>query len=1038
MLLIYSSTCTGQPYFFKHYQVENGLSNNSVYCSVQDQKGFLWFGTKDGLNRFDGYHFKQFTIQEKGKPLAADMISCLTIDNNNTLWVGCRKGLYFFNADKEFLQRFTDSLPEINSMQIDQHNQLWFISRFTVCRYNFKTKVLKIFSPKDYFEGTSICLDEDGTIWIATPNGFLQKFNEVKETFKIFDIFSHSQSAASNWIQKIHPAEKGFLFAGTSSQGLKKINTLTGAYTDLLTFNPDKTTVYVRDIKKYSDNEYWFATESGIFTLNTITQKFTSIHKKFLDPYSLSDNAVYSLCKDAEGGMWAGTYFGGLNYYSKQYSVFQKYFPDNTKNSISGSSVREICADKLGNIWIGTEDEGLNKLNPTTGAITQFKPSGIKNSLAYSNIHGLLVVGENLWIGTFEHGLDVLDIKTGNIIKHYTAGSGKNDLKSNFIVSLLKTSTGKIFVGTGNSLFQFDAQKNGFDPVNEIEQGLFISCMVEDSDKTIWIGTHDKGIYFYNPITKIKGHFENEPGIKNSLTTNTINAICEDRDKNLWFATEGGGLCKLDKNRKDFTGYFINNGLPSNFIFKILEDDKHTLWISTSRGLVNFNPEHEHFINYTKDNGLLNDQFNYNSGYKDETGKMYFGSVKGMITFRPDDLVKSNQNLNVLITGFQVQNKELEIDKDSSILNRSIIYTENITLPYDRSSFSIDFSALSFTAPEMVVYRYLMSGLDKEWTEIKPNRKIYFTNLAPGKYVLKLKATTSNIWGTEEKQLTIIILSPWWSTWLAYTFYAIFILGLAYYLLRSYHIIVQDKKEKEIYEAKLDFFTNIAHEIRTPLTLIKGPVDNLLEQVDELPEIKADVISMEKNTNRLITLINQILDFRKVETKGFSIDFLQVNITALLKDSFLNFYSLAKKRNLEYIIDCPENEVLIWADEEALIKIFSNLLNNAVKYSQSKIVVRLQPITDDEKLIIEFENDGEKIPEEMRSKIFEPFYRLKSSMKHQGTGIGLALAKSLTILHDGDLSLNETDDCRNVFVLSLPIIHREERNKFKRNKSNFK
>ena len=249
---------------------------------------------------------------------------------------------------------------------------------------------------------------------------------------------------------------------------------------------------------------------------------------------------------------------------------------------------------------------------------------------------------------------------------------------------------------------------------------------------------------------------------------------------------------------------------------------------------------------------------------------------------------------------------------------------------------------------------------------------------------------------------------------------------------------MQDKKEKEIYEAKLDFFTNIAHEIRTPLTLIKGPVDNLLEQVDELPEIKADVISMEKNTNRLITLINQILDFRKVETKGFSIDFLQVNITALLKDSFLNFYSLAKKRNLEYIIDCPENEVLIWADEEALIKIFSNLLNNAVKYSQSKIVVRLLPITDDEKLIIEFENDGEKIPEEMRSKIFEPFYRLKSSMKHQGTGIGLALAKSLTILHDGDLSLNETDDCRNVFVLSLPIIHREERNKFKRNKSNFK
>ena len=1038
LLLMYSVTTTAQPYIFKHYQVENGLSNNSVYCSVQDQKGFLWFGTKDGLNRFDGYHFKQFTIEEKGKPLAADMIECLTIDKKNTLWVGGRKGLYYFNADKECLQRFPNSFPEINTMQIDHQDRLWFISRFTVCRYDFKTKHLKIFPTKKYFEGTSICLNEDGTIWIATPSGYLQQFDEVTETFKSFNIFSHSPQAASNWIQKIYPAEKGFLFAGTSSQGLKKFNIYTGTYTDLLTFNPDKTNVYVRDIKKYSENEYWFATESGIFTLNTITQKFTSIQKKFLDPYSLSDNAVYSLCKDSEGGMWAGTYFGGLNYYSKQYSVFQKYFPDNTNNSISGSSVREICADKLGNVWIGTEDEGLNKLNLATGTITQFKPSGKKNSLVYSNIHGLLVVDKNLWIGTFEHGLDIMDIKTGNIIKHYTAGPEKNDLKSNFIVSLLQTSTGKILVGTGNSLFEFDEQKNSFDLVNEIEHGLFIACMLEDSNKTIWIGTHDKGIYFYNPITKIKGHFENEPGNKNSLTTNTINAICEDSDQNLWFATEGGGLCKLNKNRKDFTGYFIKNGLPSNFIFKILEDNKHTLWISTSRGLVNFDPKKEHFITYTKDNGLLNDQFNYNSGYKDVTGKMYFGSVKGMITFHPDELIKSNHTSKVYITGFQVQNKELEINKDSSFLKKSIIYTEEITLPHNRSSFSIDFSALSFTAPEMTVYRYLMSGLDKEWTEIKPNRKIYFTNLMPGKYMLKLKASTNNIWGKEEKQLVIIILSPWWETTLAYTFYILFTIGLAYYLLRSYHIIMQDKKEKEIYEAKLDFFTNIAHEIRTPLTLIKGPVDNLLEHVDELPKIKEDVITMEKNTNRLITLINQILDFRKVETKGFSIDFTKVNMSDLIKETFLNFAPLAKKKNLQYNIECPEHDIMIWADEEALIKIFNNLLNNAVKYSKANITVRLLTTTPDEKIMIEFENDGEKIPEEMKTKIFEPFYRLRSSMKQQGTGIGLALARALTILHDGDLYLNVTDDCRNVFVLCLPINQREKRNKFNINKSNLK
>ena len=1038
MLFVFTNPTIAQPYFFKHYQVENGLSNNSVYCSVQDKKGFMWFGTKDGLNRFDGYHFKHFVIEQKGKPLAADMIQCLTVDNKNTLWIGCRKGLYYFDADKEQLLNFIDNLPEITSLQIDNKGRLWFISRFTVCRYDFITKTLKIFPPANYFEGTSICLSENGTIWIATPNGFLQQFNEVNETFKSFNIFFHSPKVVSNWVQKIETAGKGYLFAGTSSQGLKKFNTTTFTYSDLLTFNTDKTNVYVRDIKPYSDNEYWFATESGIFILNTITQKFVTISKKSLDPYSLSDNAVYSLCKDAEGGMWAGTYFGGLNYYSKQYSIFQKYFPDNTKNSISGSAVREICEDKSGNIWIGTEDAGLNKLNNATGAITQFKPSGKKNSLAYSNIHGLLVVDNNLWIGTFEHGLDVMNIKTSNI-KHYTSGTGKNDLKSNFIVSLLQTKAGKILVGTANSLFEYDNKMNGFEPVNEIASGLFISCMLEDKDHTIWVGTHDKGIYYYNSITNTKGHFETEPTNNNSLTTNTINAIFEDDNQNLWFSTEGGGLCKLNKNRTKFTGYNTKNGLPSNFIFKVLEDDNNTLWISTSRGLVNFNVKNEQFITYTKDNGLLNDQFNYNSGYTDATGKMYFGSVKGMITFKPKDLLKNNNNLNVFTTGFQVQNKELEINKDSSFLIQSIINTNKITLPYDKSSFSVDFAALNFTAPEMTAYKYLMSGLETEWTEIKPNRKIYFTNLSAGKYILKLKASTNGKWDNEEKQLTITILPPWWATSFAYIFYFIILILLSYYLLKTYHIIVQDKKEKEIYEAKIDFFTNIAHEIRTPLTLIKGPVDNLLEQIEKLPEIKEDVVTMERNTNRLINLINQILDFRKVETKAFSIDFNKVNITNLLKDYYLNFAPLAKKRILDYTINCPANDIIILADEEALTKIFSNLFDNAIKYAHKKVEVRLQVNLLTNNLIIEFENDGQKIPSDMKTKIFEPFYRLKNSSKQQGTGIGLALAKSLTILHLGELYVKETDNYRNVFVLSLPVKQEEEdkQGKFKLDRSIF-
>lgn len=1020
-----------QPYFFRHYQVENGLSNNTVFCSLQDKNGFLWFGTKDGLNRFDGYHFKQFNIRNKGNDMNSDMVACLLIDPEGRLLVGCQKGLYVFDKEKECLVRLIDSLVWINSMHLDNKGDLWFISATTLCRYNLKTKALKIFPTELYFDATSLCTDSNGDLWVSTSDGFLQHFNELTGKFTPFDVFSHSTfSVPNNWIQKIHPAGKNSLFVGTPNQGLKRFDITTSTYTDLLTHNPDNTAIYIRDIEQYSETQYWFATESGIFIFDTETGKFQNLKKKFLDPYSLSDNAVYALCKDREGGIWAGTYFGGINYYSKQYARFQKYFPDNTADAISGSAVREICEDRSGNLWIGTEDAGLNKFNPLTGNISQFRPTGKSNSIAYSNIHGLLVVGDELWIGTFDNGLDIMDTRTGQVIKHYNAGPGKYQFKNNFVVSLLQTKSGEVYVGTGQALFRYNKSVDGFDPVTDVPPNNFIGSLMEDHQNTIWVGTHGNGVFYYNPVTNEKGHFNNQPDNENSITNNTINAISEDSDHNIWISTEGGGLCKLGSDRKTFRVFTTKDGLPSNFIFKTIEDEKKHLWISTSRGLVDFNPVSHEMTVYTKNNGLLNNQFNYNSGYKNKKGTMYFGSVEGMISFRPDDFLQTVHTPPVYITGFQVKNKELLINKDSSFLKKSIIYTENITLPHDHSSFSIDFAALSFISPEMTTYSYLMAGLDKDWTEIKPNRKIYFTNLAPGRYVFKLKAAINGNWSEKERQLTIHILPPFWATWWAYLLYALFTIALAYYLLRSYHIIVEDKKEKEIYEAKIDFFTNVAHEIRTPLTLIKGPVENLRERVDELPEIKEDVVTMERNTNRLIALITQILDFRQTETKGFSMDFVRVNVSELLREAYLNFSHLAKKKRLEYDIDLPDTDIYAYADEEALNKIFSNLFNNGVKYAHQKIYIRLLPLQENARnLMVEFASDGMLIPAEKKEKIFEPFYRIKNGLKQQGTGIGLALARSLAELHNGRLYLKDDEQTGfNIFVFCLPLSHNEKDN----------
>ena len=982
----------------------------------------MWFGTKDGVNRFDGYHFKHYNISNQGHSMEPDMISAMTVDKNNTLYIGCQKGLFIFDREKECLVPFIDSLKWINTMHIDKQGQLWFISAVMLCRYNFTTKTLTEFSTDDYFAASSICSAANGDVWVSDNLGFIHRFDTSTKKFSTFNLFAHSPATTSSWIQKICPSEDNGFYVGTPSQGIKKFDIATGTYEDILTFNPDKTTIYIRDIVKYADKEYWFASESGIFILNTTTKKFTNLKKKFLDPYSLSDNAVYSLFKDSEGGVWAGTYFGGVNYYSKQFAVFQKYFPDNSGSSISGSAVREICGDNDGNVWIGTEDAGLNKLNPATGAITQFKPTGNSRDISYSNIHGLLVTGNDLWIGTFDHGLDIMDIKTGKVKKRYISGPGRHEMKSNFVVTMLKTSSGDVYTGSAGSLYKYNPQYDGFDLVNEVTENIFVAALLEDHNKTIWVGSHGSGVYYFNPYTKEKGYFNIEPSNENSLPNNIINALYEDSQQNLWISTEGGGLVKLHKDRKTFTSYTTKNGLPSNFIFKVLEDDKQHLWVTTSRGLVNFNPQTLALTIYTKDNGLLNDQFNYNSGYKAADGKIYFGSVKGMISFNPDDLSKSNASPPVYFTAFQVQNKELVINKDSSYLKQSILYTNEITLPYDRSSFSIDFAALSYISPEMTVYQYFMKGVDKEWTEIKPNRKIYFTNLSPGKYIFKLKAATNGVWSKEEKQLVIKILQPFWATTWAYIIYLAFTAGLFWYLLRTYHIIVEDKKEKEIYEAKIDFFTNVAHEIRTPLTLIKGPVDNLLEKIETIPEIKADVVTMERNTNRLIALITQILDFRQTETKGFSIDFNKVNVSEILKEYYSNFAALAAKKKLEYNIDIPPVDLYAFADEEALHKIFSNLFNNAIKYASSKVCIRLLPQNDaDTFFTIEIENDGLMVPPEMREKIFEPFYRLKETIKKQGTGLGLALARSLAELHNGRLYLKDSPPGLNIFVICLPI-----------------
>ncbi|MCW3111042.1 MAG: hybrid sensor histidine kinase/response regulator [Segetibacter sp.] len=1033
ILFVLVNNIYGQSYFFRKYQVENGLSNNATICSLQDKKGFLWFGTKDGLNRFDGYSFKVFRNDpDDSGSIGNNFIHSIYEDRDGILWIGTEGGLYRYNATNEsFTVLKSAANGRIRDIKMDDNGNLWFILGFTLFRYSEKEKKTEEYAISKYFETTSICTYSDGTLWLSTSAGSLKKYNAADNSFTGYDVFRHSKPSVSKWIEKIYCTTNGSILIGTSNQGVKIFDINSSTYADILTYNPDKTEIFARNFVQTSEDEYWIATETGVFIYNTKTKQSINLQKKFNDPYSISDNAVYSFCKDKEGGIWVSTYFGGVNYYPRQHTPFKKYFPKIGENSISGNVVREIHQDNDGNFWIGTEDAGLNKLETSSGLFTHLEPTGSRSSISYTNIHGLLVDGNELWVGTFEHGLDILNIKTGRVTRHYEQGEGEHSLKSNFIYCISKISEQEIIVGTTRGAYVFNRKNNDFTPLPGMPFYNWYSCIFKDYKGVVWAGTYGNGVNYYNTKTKISGNFSYKAVNKNSLSSDRINSIFEDSNKNLWIATEGG-LCKFNRESNDFKRYSTKNGFPSNFILSLLEDDRKNLWISTSKGLVCFNPQNEKIVTYTVVNGTLNDQFNFNSAYKDKQGRMYFGSVKGLISFHPDEFIKNDFIPPVYITSFQVFNKDLAIAENGSPLKKSITYTDKITLTHDQSTINIGFAALSYTAPERSEYAFKLEGADKSWTILKRNRNAYFTDLSPGTYVFKVKASNSSgVWNNKETKIVIAILPPWWASKWAYGVYLLLLGIIVYSSLRYYHNSIEEKnkrkyelleriKEKEIFKAKVEFFTNVAHEIRTPLTLIKGPLEKVIKKANGNPEINNNLKIMERNTERLIDLTNQLLDFRETEIEGFSLSFVKANISELLEETYVNFKPLADQKNLSFELNLPAHSVYATVDLDAFNKILSNLFSNAVKYAESKVsVCLLQP--NQNCFILEIENDGFLIPREMKNKVFEPFFRLKETAKQKGTGIGLALSRSLVQLHNGTLECKETDRDMNVFVLKLPI-----------------
>lgn len=1027
-------SCSYGQYYFKHYQVDDGLVHNAVTSVIQDTKGFIWIGTRGGLNRFDGYTFKTFkNNNDKFGSLGNDAINSIVEDRNRMIWIGTGTGMFKYDPYKEVLTQLESAPKEYtNNIVVDKDNNLWFLARFSLCKYvqsENRIEHLKI-------AASCFGLDANMNLWMGDNDGNISMYNGQQKTGSKIRIVNKDLPPNARSISKIYPVSNNELLIGCFRQGLKSYNIKTGAVRSLPLGEHKDKDIYVRDIAVANDGKYWIATEGGIYINDLNSNTSIQLRKRTGDNYALADNAIYTICRDNQGGMWAGTFFGGLNYYSKENARFEKYYPLAGVNSISGNAVREICSDSNGHLFIGTEDAGISKLDLKTGLFTNYHATEKKGSISYPNIHGLLAWGNELFIGPFLQGMETMNLQTGLVTDRVKLIGDKNGPASDFVISFCRTKNGRLLVGTAYrnaGLFEYDRQHKTFSRISAIPFNTYVYDIFEDSEGNIWTGSVRQGAYYYNPKTGKQGNIR----FGDSTKGRTINEfpvynIFEDSDHALWFATTGCGLIKLSPDRKTIKRYTTANGLPSNVLYCILEDDSKHLWISSLKGLVCLDLRTEQVKVYTRANGLITDQFNYNSGYKHTDGKMYFGSVKGMIAFDPASFNQHEPSPPTYITGIQINNKETSPGDQGSPLSRSILYTDTVVLGYDQNSFSIEFAALHYSSPEATRYKYLMKGIDESWTYLNTNRKAYFTELTNGTYEFIVRAE-SNIggWMGKERRLVIRILPPFWKSNTAYVLYMLLLGVVLYFSTRLYRQQMERKnlrklqlfeheKEKEIYQAKIEFFTNITHEIQTPLTLIAGPIEWLIKKFGKDPDMNKSLMIAEKNTRRLVELTSQLLDFRKTEANQFSLNFVKTDIIEVVSNLTTAFKEQAAFDHIDLKTEFPDKRFMAFVDREAFIKICTNMISNAVKYAAGSVTVRISAVENsDQEFVVTFINDGKAIPEEFRQQIFEPFVRVRGNNR-PGTGIGLSIAKSLTELHNGSLQLISGEHFI-IFEMRMPV-----------------
>jgi signal transduction histidine kinase/ligand-binding sensor domain-containing protein/DNA-binding response OmpR family regulator len=1077
IILLISCTLFAQSgqYQFSQLNITNGLSHNQVTCIYKDSKGFMWFGTLSGLNRYDGYKFKIFRHSDSDPAsLDDDFIVSIAQGPYNKLWVQTHNGLNIYDPETERFEHDAKnklaafSIPDslIGSIKKDRFGNFWFLhNSLGIYKFNPTTKKATHYTHKPgdtstvYSNAiTDLAEDGNGDFWVAQTGGILEKLDHqtgkvTKRIYGINKLNLHQQVNLKLFIDKQNDL---WAFDTGSPLGIYYIDPSKNLFRHIDKNSPGDhlNADLISNIIQDDKNMIWIATDhGGIDILNKADFKILYLLNREDDSKSLGQNSTISIYKDNSGIVWVGTYKQGISYYHENIIKFPLYKHHLTDlHSLSYDDVNRFVEDDKGNLWIGTNGRGLIYFNRQAGTFTNYlhDPANT-NSLTNNVIVSMWMDHEKkLWIGTYFGGLDCYDGKTFTHYRHNN--NDPTSISDDRIWEIMEDSAHNLWVGTlAGGLNLFNRQKNTFTHYragqpNSIHAD-YVSGLVEDEHHNIWIAT-SVGVSVLMNKTQHFIHFEHNEKDKNSLLNNNVTNLTEDSRHLFWFATREG-LSILNPATKQFKNFRKEDGLPDNTLLDILEDDNHNMWISTPSGLSNVIVKNTagnlsfRFINYDETDGLQGKAFNENASLKTKEGELVFGGPDGFNIFKPS-AIKSNKSVpNLILTDFQVFNKSLSPGEDLDghiILSKSITATTDVTLRHNESAFSIEFAALNFFNPGKVKLEYKLEPFDKGWlTSDTKIRKATYTNLDPGNYIFKVRAAGEDgIWSAQPLTLNIKILPPFWKTGWAYLLYALSFIGALFYIrhrgiqkIETRYALAREREDAqrmhELDMMKIKFFTNVSHEFRTPLSLIMAPVDKILKHTEE-PEQRKQLQMVNRNAKRLLNMVNQLLDFRKMEVQELKLHARNGDVIRFIKEMAYSFSDVAEKKSIGFVFDSEVESLEMNFDHDKIERIIFNLLSNAFKFTPegghvSVLLAMIGELPGEEFLEIKIIDTGIGIPVDKHDKIFERFFQneVPGSMVNQGSGIGLSIAKEFVKLHNGEITVESEPNQGSYFTILLPI-----------------